>query len=709
MELNNGTFLRSRIQRAVLVCGAVALMLAGGATAKASIRIADERAFFEQLDLDRTELAGVAKAVKAEDWDAAKEAWSKHLQDRTSPKWLFSWRDKKKIKAIYEKNFDGLKKSPGRADKVLRREFRFGGVTRTLPHDIDWDHNDYTKEWRNVLNRHRTWITLGQAWWQTGDSKYPEDWVYMLRDWIKDNPVDAGGRPWRSLEVGARANIWPEVMNLFMEAPAFDAEVRYLLTRSMVEHARFLYRNNAHFKKGNWQTTEAQGLASTGIMLPEFKESKAWRERGFSLMSTHMKKGVFPDGAQYELTPGYHYWVIYQFLKTIILAEKNGYELPGLQDRHEKMFEFLMHLGMPNRMTIAVGDAGYGKPIPGMMGLGALLYDRPDMGYLAAETISEDWVWFLPPEKLAAFQSLPKRKPKFKSHMMPNAKYGVMRTGWGTDDRWLLFDCAPWAGYHTHEDQLQVVIYSGRELLIDPGQVDYDLPVSKSYFKKAVAHNVLLLNGKGPNSNPKVVTWSVDERVELASAKVSRDGLTHQRSVLFVKPDYWVVVDHVSGKPTADLTRLFHLPVVEVERGEHSVQTQFKDGQNLWIGHADTARLEMREGLVRASVKTDVKAPVAALVSKHEKLPTALCTVLVPFAKPDEIPTLERMQSADPNQVSIKVSFKDGRTDWIAIAPDNADLSAGEHKGKGMALCVRSQAGKRTVDVIPKKPLRAKQ
>ena len=70
-------------------------------------------------------------------------------------------------------------------------------------------------------------------------------------------------------------------------------------------------------------------------------------------------------------------------------------------------------------------------------------------------------------------------------------------------------------------------------------------------LQEAVAHNVLLLNGKGPapSSNPQVVTWSVDERVEFASAKVGRDGLTHQRSVLFVKPNYWVVVDHVSGKP----------------------------------------------------------------------------------------------------------------------------------------------------------------
>jgi len=47
MEFNNGTFLRSRIQWTVIACGAVAMMSAGGATSKESIRISDERAFFE--------------------------------------------------------------------------------------------------------------------------------------------------------------------------------------------------------------------------------------------------------------------------------------------------------------------------------------------------------------------------------------------------------------------------------------------------------------------------------------------------------------------------------------------------------------------------------------------------------------------------------------------------------------------------------------
>ena len=95
-----------------------------------------------------------------------------------------------------------------------------------------------------------------------------------------------------------------------------------------------------------------------------------------------------------------------------------------------------------------------------------------------------------------------------------------------------------------------------------------------------------------PDSNPSVQSWNVKERVEFASGSIHNKELTHQRSVLFVKPNYWVVVDHVTenGKQTVEqssersLTRLFHLPDVDVSQIANSVRTNYKDGDNLWIG-----------------------------------------------------------------------------------------------------------------------------
>ena len=98
------------------------------------------------------------------------------------------------------------------------------------------------------------------------------------------------------------------------------------------------------------------------------------------------------------------------------------------------------------------------------------------------------------------------------------------------------------------------------------------------------------------------------------------------------------------------------------------------------------------------------KTPVAAFVNKQE-LPATLCAVLVPFSEESEIPTLKHLKSTDPNQIAIEVSFNNGRTDRIAIAAKDTDLSAGTHKGKGVALCARVKKTGATLDIVKQKPL----
>ena len=49
---------------------------------------------------------------------------------------------------------------------------------------------------------------------------------------------------------------------------------------------------------------ESSGLATIGIMLPEFKEAADWRERGFHYLVEHMQKDVEADGSHWELPPG---------------------------------------------------------------------------------------------------------------------------------------------------------------------------------------------------------------------------------------------------------------------------------------------------------------------------------------------------------------------------------------------------------------------
>jgi hypothetical protein len=159
--------------------------------------------------------------------------------------------------------------------------------------------------------------------------------------------------------------------------------------------------------------------------------------------------------------------------------------------------------------------------------------------------------------------------------------------------------------------------------------------------------------------------------------------------VLFVKPDYWIVADHVFGAGEHELTRLFHFPVkssAQVVSG--AAQTGFKTGSNIRIQVTDDARLELRQGWIPVSDATAQRVPVAALIA-NRTLPAALGTALMPFADAGVIPLVKPAVSSDPLVVRLQVTFPNGQQDDIAIAAEPTLLKVGSQQAHAVALCVR--------------------
>jgi hypothetical protein len=661
-----------------------------------SFAVGDERDFFAQVDLARPDLAEVRKAVESNDFAAAKKAWAHHLATRDAPRWLWSRRDRDAIKKVDAENFDGLGKYIAPADRLLARRFNFLGVRKQLAHDLDWQQG--AGEWTDVLNRFEYWQTLGYAYWASGNEKYAADFVYLLKSWIAKNPVPAEvetswktpGTSWRTLETGIRAQNWFDAMQLFMDSPSFDADAKYLMTRSLIEHARRLQAHEMAFRAGNWQIAECAGLATVGIMLPEMKSAAAWRQRGLDYLVEHMRRDVYPDGGQRELTPGYHIWMINQFLSISLLARVNGYETPGLLQRHEKMFEFLMALSKPDRRVPPFGDSG-SPSIVDAMGLGALVYGRADMRYLASQRCSESAIWLFGPGIFERYAKLKPSEPAMRSMFLPDSKYMVMRSGWDIDDRYLLLDAAPWGGVQGHHDRLQVVAYAGgRDLLVDPGNYSDDQPLSSTYFRTTEAHNVLMIDGQEqPGVDPQVLAWDVKPQAQFAAAAIEKNGFRQQRSVLFVKPDYWLVADFVSGpdEDAHEVKRLFHFPPGRVDADATSARTTFIDGTNIQVQAADEARMEMRKGWVPVSASAARESPVATLVSRT-KFPATFCAVLTPFADAQRLPTITQVPD-EPGILRLHLTTPDGQTDEIAMAENPTELRIVDTVGKGRAAVVR--------------------
>jgi len=691
--------MKKRALMTMMIAGLCCAGMEARADWATGIAFTNEAAFFDAVDLTRKELADVRAAVEKEDWQRAKEAWGDYVVEHMLPRWMWSHRDLDKIEAYLKKRggWDGRLEI---ADKRLRGEFH--------PSFIG----------------HQTFLgDLARAYMVTKESKYAEAWASLIRNWIAENPVSANDSrgPWHRLPTPMRASTWFKTMNQMVGSPVFDTELRYQMSRSLYEHARVLHRNPrlaGRLNLTNIHSGMANGLAMLAIMLPEAKESGDWWKLAHIKVGEHMMRGVYPDGAYYELTPLYHYWVTDQFLTVMLLANKNGVEASELFERHEKMYEFMMHLSTPDRAWMPISDADDGVwKVPVAMTTAALLYGRPDMRYLGPDDVPlggnderdtqhYQIVWQFSPEKLESYSTMPAAAPAFLSHMMPYAQYGVMRTGWHKEDRMLLIDYAPESGPHTHADYLQVLLYSGgRHLLLDLGPGPGYHSEDRAYYISEQAHNVLFVNGAGigRKTRPEVITWSVKPGAEFTSGKVAserrrkkgQEPFTQQRSVLFVKPDYWVVVDHVNGsQESPTIMRRFHLPPNEARSDAHAVRTTFEDGDNIWLHAADGAAARVQVDVLPSGANG---ANPVAVFEGQASLPAALSMVLVPFSDDKQIPSVERLESTDSETVALRVTFQDGRTDWIAVAPTERELKAGKRTGTGMALCVRTDKdGKET-------------
>ena len=100
------------------------------------------------------------------------------------------------------------------------------------------------------------------------------------------------------------------------------------------------------------------GLFTAAVILPEWNESESWRQFAVNRLNEELDQQVYPDGAQKELTAGYHAVVLRNYLAVVGTSRLNGLSLPkDLTAKLEKMFEFCMALIMPDGSMPLFSDA----------------------------------------------------------------------------------------------------------------------------------------------------------------------------------------------------------------------------------------------------------------------------------------------------------------------------------------------------------------
>jgi hypothetical protein len=503
-------------------------------------------------------LAPVQKAVAANDMPTAKKALADYFRTRTTVPWDESPTVADRSKVRWKKEA---------AETARRGEVTVVAIKHTFPEaKIDWFLNPTggttglpnNNEWVWQLNRMAWWGDFVRAYQATGDEAWAALWVQQMRSWVAQCPPPATvqnvpGSTWRTIECGIRMlGLWPTAYQVFLLSPSFGDDDLLAYVRTMAEHGRYLA---AFPSTGNWLTMEMNGLYNTACLLPELKEAAAWRKQASGALYKEQTIQFLPDGAQYELTPGYHNVAVDNVLGLYNRAKIVGRlsELPGdYAARLERAFDFDLYLMTPDRSMPKFNDSWPYNVAYRMEGGKNLFPKRPDFAWIAT-----DGKEGTPPTKT--------------SYAFDYAGYFVMRDGWGRDACMGVLDAGPLGNGHFHQDKLNVVVWAyGREVLFDGGGGSYESSKYRAYATDTFGHNCVLVDGKpqrrsGKEVKMRVATEPIDARWRSTSQHdyaegTYRDGwgkeedrniASHTRRFLFVKPTatsapFWIVSDKLT-------------------------------------------------------------------------------------------------------------------------------------------------------------------
>ena len=593
-----------------------------------------------------------------------------------------------------------------RAEAILKHVY--GG--HHLGDDIDWETNKtdpadpaFTKEWTYGLNRFRHWRDLGKAYWATGDERFAAEWAAQVRDWVEDHPLPLYGTGndtliWRTIEAGIRASTtWPDSLQYFLGSPSVTADDMVTFIKSWIEHARHLMRITVDYPEhgGNWVTMECNGLGHLGVLLPECKEAPTWLKTAVDRLTQELGRQVYPDGAQKELTTGYHQVARRNFVDLYRIARHNGLELPAeYLGRLERMYEYNLKAMTPEGRLPPLNDAGYTGVLDSMEE-GAKLFGR------------QDFLW-------AATRGFEGEAPAYTSVAFPYAGQYVMRSGWSADDRYLLFESGPFGIGHQHEDKLTLFAYAyGRVLLTEAGTYSYDASKYRRYVLGTWAHNTVLVDGLQQHRSGLRSTYETGEPLSNlwlhndvfdAADGVYADGygpkrsvkVAHERTVVFVRPDYWVVVDRLLGEGRHTYDVLWHLnnDAADTDAGTQAAWGADEGVPSLLVTPAGAEGLELeivtgRHDPVLGFAPTRRKKPIPVLdYRRNADGPLTLAWVLTPF-RAGPPPVRATLQPAD-QAATVTIRHSTG-TDVVFVAKrgESGELAPGTTRTRGRVAVVR--------------------
>ncbi|MCA9915503.1 MAG: alginate lyase family protein, partial [Anaerolineae bacterium] len=416
--------------------------------------------------------------------------------------------------------------------------------------------------------------TLVRAYTRTHNDLYAEAFWTLVLDWIERNPPQRGPNWKCGQETSIRLMMWSFGLYAFQNTAATTAVRVSRLVQAIAAEAERVaqYIGFARSTRGNHSITEAVGLWTVGLLFPELAQADHYRDVGRNELLKEASYQFLADGTYSMHSLNYQRMSLQAVLWALRLGEVNHDRLPEwLYERVGAAVEFISQMmepetGMtPNHgsndgsLILQLTACDYGDFRP-LVQLGH--YVCHGRRLLDAGPWDEALRWF----GYDAYDTpigLVQQDSDFRA-----GGYYTQHA----ESSWAFIHAPTYSERPQHSDQLHVDLWwRGQNIAIDAGTYRYNAPDPwNNALATTAVHNTVMVDSLEHMTRASRFTWSDWAQCEDVYREADTNGqwslwqgahtgyhrlenaVDHQRSVLRLASDTWVIIDRMLASAAHD-------------------------------------------------------------------------------------------------------------------------------------------------------------
>jgi Heparinase II/III-like protein/Heparinase II/III N-terminus len=494
----------------------------------------------------------------------------------------------------------------------------------SLPRNPTWAEDPLNdRNWEFQYHSLRFVWDLFEAWRITRKEAYRDRGLYLVRDWVRDNPRGAGRS---DFSWNDHSTAW---RTLVLACAAVIAPTSRWVRDALRTHAATLADPGFYVRHGNHALNQSRGLMAAGCLL----DRHDWQRLAAARIGTLLADSVDAQGVTNEQSIFYQLYNLTAYRAAADRLDACGMAVPRAFRRLDRMTELLTHATLPDGTYATLGDTGHGRA-------------RAIRGTIAEYAATGGREGPMPTARFATF----------------DAGFAFGRTGWGAarafeDEVAWSARFGPGRAFHGHLDHGAVTLYGyGRRLVDDPGLFTMNNNRWRAFAISRAAHNVVTVDGSRYTSSSAATlarskTAATHDDITIVDPGYA--GVDLRRRVVFSHGLGWLLVDdRAESVAVRTYRQLWHLlPGADPRRDGSSVRTRQSDGNVIIFQLSVPDRVRVMEGR-----RSPLQGWYSTALNRRKPAPTVeavltgrtvrYVTLLVPLPRPDAEVRLSRVSLA---------------------------------------------------------------